>query len=149
MRHIPATGNAGRGSKSGITAGAETQAIRYNFVREAGTYPNTATLGRVLRQEIKAEQADEALAYELPKTTGKLAAHIQGPELWEGAAAHSRRQSGGGFFVVSTYQGGDAEMRNHAGRRRKRRSRHKQSSYSAASLQRGVWLREMRDAVLR
>ena len=38
---------------------------------------------------------------------------------------------------------------NHAGRRRKRRSRHKQSSYSAASLQRGVWLREMRDAVLR
>lgn len=49
------------------------------------------------------------------KPPGKLAAHIQGPNSGEGAAAHSRCQSGGGFFVVSTYQGGDAEMRNHAG----------------------------------
>ncbi len=57
--------------KSGIAARSETQAIRYNFAREAGTYPNTATLGRVLRQEIKVEQADKALAYELPKTTGQ------------------------------------------------------------------------------
>ena len=60
-----------QGPDPGIEYRLDTSLHRYNFVREAGTYPNTATLGRVLRQEIKVEQADEALAYALPTTTGQ------------------------------------------------------------------------------
>lgn len=146
----PRPGTLGAIVKSGITAEAETQAIRYNFAAKpepTQTPPHWgAYSGRKLRWSRQTRlwlmnclkpPGQTCGTYPRPGTLGKVLQHTVGVNL---AAAFSLYQLiKAGTQKCGTMPGGGV----------KGRSRHKQSSYSAASLQRGVWLREMRDAVLR